>query len=297
MTDLTTISLYTGAGGLDLGLEAAGFRNAIAVENEPIALETLSANHSRWGFILGEDIHELLGAEPQAKRILRAAGLEPGQASLLAGGPPCQPFSKSGYWARGDAARLEDPRARTLEAYLDVLEFTLPEAYLLENVPGISFSDKDEGLAYVEKRIGEINARVDGADYSFRAAKLNAAEYGVPQLRERVFVIGHRKGKMFKFPQDPTHVLPPRVSMADGMQPFLDDYAPADRVPAACAWDALADIQIQRTTTPAASSSRVANGHQSWPRSPKGLTTCGTHDAVGATATSGDGELATGPCS
>ena len=213
---------------------------------EPVAVRTLRANPGHWGGILAEDIHDLLGigkdSRPSSRRILNAGELKRGQAALLAAGPPCQPFSKSGYWARGDSKRLNDPRARTLDAFLDVLESTLPEAYLLENVPGISFSEKDEGLEYIKRRIRAINRRNTDANYSFKSAKLNAAEFGVPQLRERVFVIGHREGQRFRFPR-PTHALPPRVDMSQGVAPDLGGWqVPLGLEPALTAWDAIGHL-------------------------------------------------------
>ncbi len=243
-----TISLYTGAGGLDLGMEAAGFANAVAVEIEPTAVKTLRHpdNVHRWGAILDVDIHSLLAdngtGTRTAKPILEAAGLNPGDATLLVGGPPCQPFSKSGYWRTGDAKRLDDPRARTLEAYLDVLETALPEVFLLENVPGLAFDEKAEGLTYLRDRVKKINAR-KGVSYSFCASQLNAAEYGVPQIRERVFIIGHREGRIFEFPR-PTHRLPPPVDMAGGGRVVPQPTLLLDRTRAAAtAWDAIGHLQ------------------------------------------------------
>lgn len=184
------VSLYTGAGGLDLGLEAAGFVNAVAVEFDPIAVRTLEhpKNRHRWGVVLPRSIHDYLDGPAGSKTaapLLAAANLRAGEVALLAGGPPCQPFSKGGYWHSGDARRLDDPRASTLEAYLTVLETLQPEAFLLENVPGLAFDAKDEGLQYLRSRLEEINHRT-GSRYGFHAAQLNAASFGVPQLRERV---------------------------------------------------------------------------------------------------------------
>src|SRR5262245_12475054 len=125
-----TISLFTGVGGLDLGLEAAGFEVAVAVEMDRDAVKVLRANRD-WPVIEGRD-----GPKPietiSSKELLRAGRLGVGEASLLVGGPPCQPFSKSGYWASGDAKRLKDPRANTLTEFLRVLRDAQPEAYLLE---------------------------------------------------------------------------------------------------------------------------------------------------------------------
>ncbi|MEM7153903.1 MAG: DNA cytosine methyltransferase [Myxococcota bacterium] len=236
----SVISLYTGAGGLDLGLEAAGFSTRVAVEFDQDAVTTLRKNRS-WEIIHG-DIH---GDEGRSDVILDRAGLRRGEPRLLAGGPPCQPFSKSGYWHTGDAKRLNDPRAKTLHAYLRVLEDTLPEVFLLENVPGLAFSAKAEGLQLLERAIADINAK-HGTNYSFAAQQLNAVEYGVPQVRQRVFVIGHRGGKLFRFPT-PTHNLPAKIDMAKGgVETPRQGHASRKRP--LCAWDAIGRLPEPDTT-------------------------------------------------
>lgn len=216
------ISLYTGAGGLDLGFEAAGFETAVAVEIDPEAVATL--RHNRDWPVLDRDIHSVPSSE-----LLATAGLAEGEADALIGGPPCQPFSKSGYWSSGDTLRLDDPRAGTLGAFLRVLRDTLPKTFLLENVPGLAFRGKSEGIDLIAKSIHKIN-RDCGTQYDLAVARLNAADYGVPQLRERVFVIGSRDGRGFAFPT-PTH------TSADGGQ------IPLDLKPYATAWDAIGDLE------------------------------------------------------
>ncbi|MGO9933009.1 MAG: DNA cytosine methyltransferase [Steroidobacteraceae bacterium] len=99
MARLKAISLFTGVGGLDFGFEAAGFSTAVAVEMDKTCCRTVQLNRS-WPAI-EDDIHSVSTHE-----VLCQANLEPGQADVLIGGPPCQPFSKSGYWVRGDALRL-----------------------------------------------------------------------------------------------------------------------------------------------------------------------------------------------
>lgn len=213
------ISLYTGAGGLDLGFEAAGFETAAAVELDPEAVATLRHNRS-WP-VLDRDIHTV-----SSRELLKTAGLGVGEADALIGGPPCQPFSKSGYWVSGDTLRLDDPRAGTLGAYLRVLRDTLPQVFLLENVPGLIFQRKSEGLELIAKTIRKIN-RDCGTSYTLSVGRLNAADYGVPQNRERVFVIGSRDGKEFSF-LTPTH--------------GPDGALPLGQKPYATAWDALGDL-------------------------------------------------------
>jgi DNA (cytosine-5)-methyltransferase 1 len=118
---------------------------------------------------------------------------------VLLGGPPCQPFSKSGWWANGDSRRLMDPRASTLEGYLRVLEEALPVAFLLENVEGLAYKGKNEGLELLLSRIEAINGR-QGTRYDPVVLRVNAADYGVPQLRARVLLIGLRDGGSFRMP-------------------------------------------------------------------------------------------------
>lgn len=192
----SVISLFTGAGGLDLGFEAAGFETKVAVEFENRCVETL--RHNRNWSVIHRDIHDVPSAE-----ILDVAGLKKREASVLIGGPPCQPFSKSGFWATGESKRLKDPRASTLDAYLRILEDTLPEAFLLENVSGLAFKGKAEGLEYLKAKTASINQR-QNTNYQIAIFPVNAAHFGVPQVRERLLLIAHREGLSFGN-LDPTH--------------------------------------------------------------------------------------------
>lgn len=224
MPSRIVVSLYTGAGGLDLGLEAAGFKVGVAVELDSKACETLRANR-RWPVVEG-DIH---GPDATSERLCEISGLAPEEPDLLVGGPPCQPFSKSAYWRSGDTKRLNDPRADTLSAYLRVLRDLRPRAFLLENVHGLAFSGKDEGLQLLRRAIQAIN-RETGTEYSFSIAKLNAADYGIPQTRERMIIVGARDGTVFQFPQG-TH--------EDPQSPLASLEA---RAPWLRAWDAIGDL-------------------------------------------------------
>jgi len=222
MTKPRIISLFTGAGGLDLGFEAAGFETAVALEIDARCVETLRANRS-WP-VIDRDVLEVPTSE-----LLAAGKLQPEQADVLIGGPPCQPFSKSGFWASGEARRLDDPRAGTLGAYMRVLEEARPRAFLLENVEGLGFRGKDEGLKLIKSELDRINA-AHGTSYSASIAVLNAADFGVPQLRRRLFVIGARDGASFEFPEG-THV---DATVAETL-----DNRPRYRT----AWDALHDVE------------------------------------------------------
>jgi|CXWL01.1.fsa_nt_gi DNA (cytosine-5)-methyltransferase 1 len=216
------ISLYTGCGGLDLGFEAAGFETAVAVEMDSEAVATLRFNRG-WP-VIHRDIHAIPSSE-----LLAVAGLRVGEADALIGGPPCQPFSKSGYWVSGETLRLDDSRAGTLGAYLRVLRDTLPRTFLLENVPGLAYQGKSEGLDLITGTLRKINQEC-GTHYNWAVAQLDAADYGVPQMRQRVFVVGAREGTEFSFPT-PTHAAPEALGLDLGLRAHTT------------AWDAIGDLE------------------------------------------------------
>ena len=196
MTDspsLRAFSLFAGAGGLDLGVEAAGYSCVFAVEYDRVAVETLNQNRAAWFPGLPEvtplDITQLA---PRA--LMRELDLAPGDIDLLVGGPPCVAFSKSGFHL--DYKREgRDPKAGLLGDYLRFVEALQPKAYLMENV---------FGLAYRNQSAPFFNALKGGLEelgYSVRYEILNSADFGVPQNRQRLFLIGARDGEPLAHPQ------------------------------------------------------------------------------------------------
>lgn len=197
------LSLFTGAGGLDLGLEAAGFEVAGCVERDVDCRQTIAAN-TDWRLAEDGDVETLT----DAGRLLTEFDLRPQEVDLLAGGPPCQPFSKSGQWARGEAPGMSDPRAITLRKYFEIAEAALPRVLLLENVKGIAAAPKEgsteeRALEVLGAELTGINER-HGTSYKPVVLHLEAADFGVPQRRERVFVIAARDGAELAAP-DATH--------------------------------------------------------------------------------------------
>jgi DNA (cytosine-5)-methyltransferase 1 len=187
------ISLFSGAGGLDLGVEKAGYEVRVAVERDRDAAATLEKNFPALaGAVIQADILDV-----STDDMLRAAGLQ-GKAKpdLLIGGPPCTPFSKSGFWLEWKRAGL-DPSASLLQAYTRVLREAQPRRFLLENVYALTYNNTASRHAY-----DCLRREIDEAGYSFRAEVLHAADYGVPQARPRLFVIGSRKGE--KLPEHPS---------------------------------------------------------------------------------------------
>jgi len=182
---MKAISLFTGAGGLDLGCEAAGFETVGAVENDAISQETLCANRDRFFPTLTSDriFGDIVELDPCA--LLDAADAAPGDIDLLHGGPPCTPFSKSGYWLAYKRAG-EDPKASLLDSFVDVLEVVRPKAYLMENVYGLAYNNQNRPV------LERFVRRVRAAGYSFDREIVLAADHGVPQRRQRLFAVGIR---------------------------------------------------------------------------------------------------------
>jgi DNA (cytosine-5)-methyltransferase 1 len=216
-----TVSIYSGAGGLDYGFEVAGFQTRVCIDFDADACATLTANRP-WP-VLEADVMEL----PLSK-ILETAALKPGETDVLLGGPPCQPFSKSGYWSRGDSLRLDDPRAGTLGRYLAIVRELKPRVVLFENVDAVAYEGKDEGLQLLIQGLKTIN-NLTGTQYEPSIAVLDAADYGVPQRRTRLFIVAARDGRRFKFPQ-PTHSGDDLLSTVPGGAPY------------STAWDAIGDL-------------------------------------------------------
>lgn len=192
----TAISLFSGAGGLDLGTEAAGYAVGAAVEWDSDAAETMEKNFDH----LRSPVIRRSILDVTTKEILEAAGLRQGERpDLLIGGPPCTPFSKSGFWLDWKREGL-DPDASLLQAYTRVLREARPHRFVLENVYALTYNNKASRPAF-ERLMREI----DEAGYHAVPKVLNAADYGVPQARPRLFVIGVPKDEPLPSHPAPTH--------------------------------------------------------------------------------------------
>lgn len=190
------ISIFSGVGGLDLGVEAVGYRVAAAVEMDTDAALTMEKNfHHLASPVIRQDILDVTTRE-----ILRRAGLKGRERpDLLVGGPPCTPFSKSGFWLEWKRAGL-DPNASLLQAYTRVLAEAKPRAFVLENVYALTYDNQASRPAYERLR-----RELADAGYVFAAKVCNAADYGVPQARPRLFIAGVRRGSRVPALPEPTH--------------------------------------------------------------------------------------------
>ncbi|MDA0632265.1 DNA (cytosine-5-)-methyltransferase [Nonomuraea sp. MCN248] len=196
--ELPVISLFAGAGGLDCAVERCAepplvhdgsgspLRVRVATDYDGTALQTLARNFPHTKTIL-EDIRTVSTSD-----LLKVAGLSKGEPTLVVGGPPCTPFSKSGFWIE-EKRNSQDPNASLLDEYVRVVSEAQPEAFVLENVQGLTYRTHQEQLRRLITGLRE-------SGYSVEYKVLLAAEYGVPQLRRRVFVVGRRDGKPFHFP-------------------------------------------------------------------------------------------------
>ena len=181
----TVIDLFSGCGGLSKGLIDAGFDVVLGVDNEPISLQTFELNHKGAG-ILQVDLFKKTAIE----RIINVLGQK--KIDVVVGGPPCQGFSLTG------PRNFDDKRNRLYLSFIEVVEKIKPKAFLIENVPGLA-------VMYQGRVKNEIIRRLSKLGYEVEMKILNAADYGVPQIRKRVFFVGLKKGLgTFQFP-DPTH--------------------------------------------------------------------------------------------
>jgi DNA (cytosine-5)-methyltransferase 1 len=212
----SSISLFTGAGGIDCGLDAAGFETAVSVEIDAVCAASLTTN--RVGKVICSDI-----ADVTVDQLLSTAGAHEGDIDLLSAGPPCQPFSKSANWRYGTPRGLADPRARSIDHMLRVIEGVLPRVVLIENVPGFAGEGLRAGLRLIETGMAKINKR-RGVAYRISSAILDAADFGVPQHRRRLIIVIDREGREFVMPT-PTH-----AQSDEGLRPYVT------------AWDAIGDL-------------------------------------------------------
>lgn len=169
------IDLFSGCGGLTLGLKQAGFRVVGAVELDPLAVETYKSNH-RHVHVWAMDICKLSVTGVMSKLKLRR-----GQLDLLAGCPPCQGFST--MTTLNGRRSTKDPRNDLVFQFVRFVRGLCPKAVMMENVPGLA---KDT-------RLEQVVSELEGMGYHCTHDVLNAADYGVPQRRRRFILVAGRR--------------------------------------------------------------------------------------------------------
>jgi DNA (cytosine-5)-methyltransferase 1 len=198
---LTVLSTFTGVGGLDLGLESAGFAPIGCVEIDETARRSLKLNRPEWPLLEPGDLQVLAESlEPED------VGLRQGELTLLAGAPPCQPYSKAALWAPTAWNGLADARATPLHAFLTLVHRFLPRCIVLENVPGF-VRGHHSALPVLLSALDAVN-QSHGTTYVLHQRVIRAEDYGVPQRRQRAIVIAFRDGFSPAWPE-PTHAEAP----------------------------------------------------------------------------------------
>lgn len=201
MNEYKAISLFSGAMGLDLGIEQAGFKICVCNEFDRFAAQTIRNNSNIP--VIERDLNQVSSQE-----LLDAAGLKREEVTLVVGGPPCQAFSTAGK-QRG----MADFRGNLLIQYLRVITDIRPPYFILENVRGIlsakinavpeEYSEYEQIKELKGSVMHFLSSELRKLGYSISYALLNAANYGVPEKRERVVIIGH-KGERIPLPK-PSH--------------------------------------------------------------------------------------------
>lgn len=195
------ISFFSGAMGLDIGLEKSGLNVVIGQDFEPSCVETMRANGHN---VLDGDIREI-----NPETLLELTGLHVGEPFMVCGGPPCQPFSTA-----GKRLGINDPRGSLFMDFIRMIDYIRPRFFVMENVKGIvssplkHVSAKEREKEDPEQRIGTvldvILSEFDKLGYKTVYGVLDAVNYGVPQFRERFVLIGSRDNEDIFLPM-PTH--------------------------------------------------------------------------------------------
>ena len=195
------VSFFSGAMGLDIGLEKAGLNVVIGQDFEPSCVETMRANGHN---VLGGDIREI-----SPEKILKLAGLHIGEPFMVCGGPPCQPFSTA-----GKRLGINAPRGSLFMDFIRMIDYIRPRFFVMENVKGIVSSplkhvsakerEKDDPDQQLGTVLDVILSEFDKLGYKTVYGILDAVNYGVPQFRERFVLIGSRDNEDIFLPI-PTH--------------------------------------------------------------------------------------------
>jgi DNA (cytosine-5)-methyltransferase 1 len=198
--NVPVISFFSGAGGLDLGLEAAGFTHSLLVEKIPLYCETLKFNRPKWEVVAGD----VSNTSEMIEVVGRHTGSRKKFDGIFVGGPPCQPFSVAAnqrYSKTGDNFKrigfAHETNGNLLFEYIALIKHFKPRAFLIENVPGLIDVDNGEQLERAYRELESCGYTIN------QPLILKADAYSVPQQRIRLFIIGNRVNKEF-LPPKPT---------------------------------------------------------------------------------------------
>ena len=186
----TVIDLFSGAGGLSLGLYQAGWHGLFAIEKNAFAFETLKYNlidnkkhfdWPEWLPLMPHDINEVLKNYSRQLKDLN------GTVDLVAGGPPCQGFSMAGKRVK------DDVRNQLVFSYIKFIKIVQPKMLLFENVKGFTYAFNKNKRNDVDSYSNKVISALEGLGYNVKPHVIDFSEYGVPQRRKRFILVGIRK--------------------------------------------------------------------------------------------------------
>ena len=206
---IVAVSLFSGAGGLDIASFMAGVPVISSIDFDSDCVETLKLNEDIFGDteIIEGDLHQI-----DSKVFTNIVKSKEHDKFIVIGGAPCQPFSKAGYWVGNNTRRgINDPRATLVDEYLRVVTDIQPDGFVFENV---------ESLLHPTNRIiiDKFIEIIEEAGYKHTIVRANALDYGVPQKRKRLFIIG-TKGEFKDVEPRRTHCEPQACAIT-GLKPY-----------------------------------------------------------------------------
>ena len=176
------ISLFSGCGGLDIGTQMAGVKVISTLDFEPATVETMNANpffaHAEHNCA---DVRNIQGSF--YKDVIKKNNPD---KLILVGGPPCQPFSKAGYWITNEKRKAFEDERNMVGEYLRIISEIRPDGFLLENVESILHPTNRPVVEYIENELTKMG-------YKFKRILANAVDYGIPQKRKRVIYMASLK--------------------------------------------------------------------------------------------------------
>jgi len=207
---IVAVSLFSGAGGLDIASFMAGIPVAVSTDFDADCVKTLKQNdYFGETEVIEGDIREI-----ESERFGQIVSRVSHDKVIVIGGAPCQPFSKAGYWVGNDTRKgIHDPRTGLIDEYLRVVTDLHPDGFVFENV---------ESLKHPTNKviIDRFIETIEGLGYTYTIVHANALDYGVPQKRKRLFIIG-TKGKFKREEPLKSHCLPEH-SQATGLLPYVN---------------------------------------------------------------------------
>lgn len=200
---IPAISFFSGAGGLDIGFDYAGFKNLASVEINELFCDTLRLNYPDHLVVGPPDFSgDLKDREAIANVLKKSLGLGSSFDGVFHGGPPCQPFSiaSNQRFTKNDEnfkrkGFSDEEKGNLLNDYIWFITQFKPKVFIIENVPGLYDIDNGEQLTKELKQLAKIGYTISNPQV------VNAANYGVPQKRLRLIVVGTRTKHKFEFPQ------------------------------------------------------------------------------------------------